>query len=554
MKGEVRGMAKNATGTVECGKFKVELKGVGKRVVVLPLHITLDEVHEVVQRLFGWADEHLWEFLDADGRSYGYSGEDGVEEVEGLIAPSAACLSDLLPEQGWKLMYDYDFAAGWQHVITRMADPKTPGRRCVQTSGPDGIEDCGGPRELRQCKKQWHVPTAEEITQRLDGLKLHPRKSGLGRFTIERAALEPRIRELDDLEWEWLRQLGEGEAAQMWIHSPRLESLVRLLPGVRSMPKFLEAYCGEHVYEARPEFCRLWRKKREAWAQLRAGAEDVGAEADDLPRDLWWSLLDFVRAAACLYGAVDAGEVCELFDHWRDQRAWLKTATRETAEMGLQLVRRSMFAVGAVAYFRDGRAISTAKYPPDEASSDAALAETLELRKGKKRWHPESYDKFISYIGAGENLPAEYDSLKRFLLAGWQTDSDGDAEADAKWACVDVYNAFSAGHKWQVAFDRLRNWYEMSGISEETFGKIVTLLAKVSNATPHDANWGYTPNAMTAMHGLGGVIDWEVAPYDVTGKATIHPPTLSGTVKVGRNDPCPCGSGKKFKKCCGRPQ
>ena len=23
------------------------------------------------------------------------------------------------------------------------------------------------------------------------------------------------------------------------------------------------------------------------------------------------------------------------------------------------------------------------------------------------------------------------------------------------------------------------------------------------------------------------------------------------TVKVGRNDPCPCGSGKKYKKCCG---
>jgi len=24
-----------------------------------------------------------------------------------------------------------------------------------------------------------------------------------------------------------------------------------------------------------------------------------------------------------------------------------------------------------------------------------------------------------------------------------------------------------------------------------------------------------------------------------------------GAPKVGRNDPCPCGSGKKFKKCCG---
>ncbi|NQT67029.1 MAG: SEC-C domain-containing protein [Actinobacteria bacterium] len=21
--------------------------------------------------------------------------------------------------------------------------------------------------------------------------------------------------------------------------------------------------------------------------------------------------------------------------------------------------------------------------------------------------------------------------------------------------------------------------------------------------------------------------------------------------RVGRNDPCPCGSGKKYKKCCG---
>jgi preprotein translocase subunit SecA len=28
-------------------------------------------------------------------------------------------------------------------------------------------------------------------------------------------------------------------------------------------------------------------------------------------------------------------------------------------------------------------------------------------------------------------------------------------------------------------------------------------------------------------------------------------PTIS-SVKVGRNDPCPCGSGKKYKKCCGR--
>ena len=33
----------------------------------------------------------------------------------------------------------------------------------------------------------------------------------------------------------------------------------------------------------------------------------------------------------------------------------------------------------------------------------------------------------------------------------------------------------------------------------------------------------------------------------------INPKGETVTVdKIGRNDPCPCGSGKKFKKCCGK--
>ncbi len=32
----------------------------------------------------------------------------------------------------------------------------------------------------------------------------------------------------------------------------------------------------------------------------------------------------------------------------------------------------------------------------------------------------------------------------------------------------------------------------------------------------------------------------------------LNPPTpLRNPVQVGRNDPCPCGSGLKYKKCCG---
>ena len=32
----------------------------------------------------------------------------------------------------------------------------------------------------------------------------------------------------------------------------------------------------------------------------------------------------------------------------------------------------------------------------------------------------------------------------------------------------------------------------------------------------------------------------------------VAAPNSAPAPTVGRNDPCPCGSGKKYKKCCGR--
>ncbi len=38
---------------------------------------------------------------------------------------------------------------------------------------------------------------------------------------------------------------------------------------------------------------------------------------------------------------------------------------------------------------------------------------------------------------------------------------------------------------------------------------------------------------------------------NVGGDAKPKPKVIAKSEKVGRNDPCPCGSGKKYKKCCG---
>jgi SWIM/SEC-C metal-binding protein len=43
-------------------------------------------------------------------------------------------------------------------------------------------------------------------------------------------------------------------------------------------------------------------------------------------------------------------------------------------------------------------------------------------------------------------------------------------------------------------------------------------------------------------------------PEDITDLEILLNTPKATTVekKVGRNEPCPCGSGKKYKKCCGK--
>ena len=72
-------------------------------------------------------------------------------------------------------------------------------------------------------------------------------------------------------------------------------------------------------------------------------------------------------------------------------------------------------------------------------------------------------------------------------------------------------------------------------LSEDPEGLISRLMA-FDNAMPRWENNGWSADALHSK---------------ITGKRIFRNP--DGTeMKVGRNDPCPCGSGKKYKKCRGR--
>jgi SEC-C motif-containing protein len=63
----------------------------------------------------------------------------------------------------------------------------------------------------------------------------------------------------------------------------------------------------------------------------------------------------------------------------------------------------------------------------------------------------------------------------------------------------------------------------------------------------------YTENGIKKEHHEMATFKKEAESwYFVSGEPVPPKQVIRSTPKIGRNEPCVCGSGKKYKKCCGR--
>jgi tetratricopeptide (TPR) repeat protein len=104
--------------------------------------------------------------------------------------------------------------------------------------------------------------------------------------------------------------------------------------------------------------------------------------------------------------------------------------------------------------------------------------------------------------------------------------------------------------------ERLADLYEEQGRGEEA--KEFRRQAK-GNAPAIETRLDVEPSGRvlrektTITFGDEGLPLRELSKVAATLRGTSPPATVGvGRQKVGRNEPCPCGSGKKFKKCCGQ--
>ena len=77
--------------------------------------------------------------------------------------------------------------------------------------------------------------------------------------------------------------------------------------------------------------------------------------------------------------------------------------------------------------------------------------------------------------------------------------------------------------------------------------RVVARMARIPDTLPD-------PSAFEFKHETFEGLDEGAAPVAADDAPVVEQrkPFVRPDRKVGRNDPCPCGSGKKYKRCCGR--
>lgn len=116
----------------------------------LPSTLRLDELHGVLQAVFGWTDSHLHRFSLGDSawddRAERFLCPYDVEEGEDDGVPACDVrLDEVLSQPGDALLYTYDYGDEWNHrVVVEQRGEPIEDVRCVDGRGAAPPEDSGG--------------------------------------------------------------------------------------------------------------------------------------------------------------------------------------------------------------------------------------------------------------------------------------------------------------------------------------------------------------------------------------------------------------------------
>ncbi|QOR36283.1 SEC-C domain-containing protein [Clostridium sp. 'deep sea'] len=225
---------------------------------------------------------------------------------------------------------------------------------------------------------------------------------------------------------------------------------------------------------------------------------------------------DYCLAAINLYGIVSIKKFIEIYNSQNDNKL-----TKEDFV--------AIFNSQEIEYIKLTDNYIVAEYIL--VSDNLSIEQVLETQ-GDKPYYIPAQDLYLKYADDFyyDDSP-HLEELRNYIVKNYTND-----EEVVTSLVNDIQGLISVKASLDVILESFYK-YKIQFKSAKQLKKIVPYITNVQNNTRIYTNRGFSDNELRIMRGQ--------KPQNINTK-----PIKSK--KIGRNEPCPCGSGKKYKKCCGR--
>lgn len=222
----------------------------------------------------------------------------------------------------------------------------------------------------------------------------------------------------------------------------------------------------------------------------------------------------------------------------------------------------------------------------DYRGAESLLGELMQI--GRSKLGEELYASVLDLLGgvyhARNDLGSAESSFRESVkirkgVLGDQHQAVADGLLKLAMLCVLTGRLAEAEALAQEAAETTKSNF---GVSHSRFGKCLSVLVKIYSAQRKNIEMSVeffgepppvdmrNPPDLESLKGLLCDPSIQIRNITIVGRERSVSPHLTGTAgagdegrhlrgdggsqgsRIGRNDPCPCGSGKKFKRCCGR--
>jgi preprotein translocase subunit SecA len=169
--------------------------------------------------------------------------------------------------------------------------------------------------------------------------------------------------------------------------------------------------------------------------------------------------------------------------------------------------------------------------------------ESMLKKKRDKPHYVSNKNEILKYVDEGYfEKNKQYTALLKYVKKNFFKDDEKKAER----LCEEIHGYCRFRFDMQSILD-VFNIRNVRFDDLEQVNEVVQLIMALSNNIRIWENNGYTPHEIFEEFEKPHLRPLPDKPFEFKGAKVTD---MNTRQKIGRNDPCPCGSGKKYKKCC----